>query len=360
MSIGIDIGKYSIKIVELTSTNTDITVNKIGSMPVFSDINKFNLEKISRPQLEACLQDLSKTLSINPKKAINAVSSLPGSLVDIREISTKRIGKTFDISIKSIDIGLYNISLNTVQKEHILLFDNTTVFSDIIFDPLTGFRQARLKLVGWKTSNWTGDYHAPGFMFDAAQVTYWLKNTDYKIGDSVEYQGKFYVAKVNHNSSTKFNTENWIQKAQKPAPQLIPNFDYKISQFNDFYNLESNNFDESQQSLAQHLIGYQSRDYLENLFVNDVSQYKFYQGYIREKGTKNSIDALLNIYGYPSSVIKLQEFGGNPGEEILFSNDDDVTPNIFNEGLANHTGSLSYIQKIDNFSPSPPLSQSVF
>ncbi len=80
---------------------------------------------------------------------------------------------------------------------------------------------------------------------------------------------------------------------EKPAPQLIPNFDYKIAQFNDFYELETNNFDESQQQLAQRLIGYQSRDYLENLFVNDVSQYKFYQGYIREKGTKNSIDRLM-------------------------------------------------------------------
>ena len=110
MSIGIDIGKYSIKIVELTSTNTDITVNKIGSMPVFSDINKFNLEKISRPQLEACLQDLSKTLSINPKKAINAVSSLPGSLVDIREIST------LDMDDKELAV-----SLEFEAKKHIPL-----------------------------------------------------------------------------------------------------------------------------------------------------------------------------------------------------------------------------------------------
>ena len=116
---------------------------------------------------------------------------------------------------------------------------------------------------------------------------------NYSVGDSIEYQGKFYVAKINHNSGTTFVTENWMLKAEKPAPQLIPNFDYKISQFNDFYNLESNNFDESQQELAQRLIGYQSRDYLENLFVNDVSQYKFYQGYIREKGTKNAITRLL-------------------------------------------------------------------
>ena len=249
-----------------------------------------------------------------------------GRKIDIGEISTKRIGNTFELGMKSDTVGLYNISLNTVQKEHMLLFDNSTVFSDIIYDPFTGFRQQRLKVVGWKTGNWNGDYYAPGFMFDAAQVTYWLANTDYRIGDSVEYQGKFYVAKVNHNSSSSFETTYWKLKDNKPAPQLIPNFDYKIAQFNDFYNLETNNFDESQQQLAQRLTGYQSRDYLENLFVNDISQYKFYQGYIREKGTQNAIDKILKakyegeditLDLYPEWMIRTGNFGNTDSIENI-------------------------------------------
>ena len=249
-----------------------------------------------------------------------------GRKIDIQQVSTKRIGKTFELGLKSADVGLYNIALNTVQKEHILLFDNSTVFADIIYDPFTGFRQQRLKLVGWKTDGWNGDYYAPGFIFDAAQVKYWLANTDYRLGDSVEYQGKFYVAKVNHNSGSKFESSNWTLKQEKPAPQLVPNFDYKISQFNDFYNLETNNFDESQQQLAQRLIGYQSRDYLENIFVNDVSQYKFYQGYIREKGTKNAIDKILkakyegediSLDLYPEWMIRTGKFGNTDSIENI-------------------------------------------
>ena len=259
-----------------------------------------------------------------------------GRKIDIREISTKRIGKTFELGIKSDTIGLYNIALNTVQKEHILLFDNSTVFADIIYQPFTGFRQQRLKVVGWKTGGWNGDYYAPGFVFDAAQVTYWLANTDYRIGDSIEYQGKFYVAKSNHNSGTTFQTVYWTLKDEKPAPQLIPNFDYKISQFNDFYDLETNNFDESQQQLAQRLTGYQSRDYLENLFVNDVSQYKFYQGYIREKGTQNAIDKILkakyegediNLDLYPEWMIRTGKFGNTDSIENIqiILKDDEIT-----------------------------------
>ena len=78
--------------------------------------------------------------------------------------------------------------------------------------------------------------------------------------------------------------------------------------------------------MAQRLIGYQSRDYLENLFVNDVSQYKFYQGYIREKGTQNAIDKILkakyegediNLELYPEWMIKTGNFGNTDTVENI-------------------------------------------
>ena len=51
--------------------------------------------------------------------------------------------------------------------------------------------------------------------------------------------------------------------------------------------------------LAQHLVGYQKRLYLDNMIRDEVAQYKFYTGYIREKGTKNAIERLnrLNVDG---------------------------------------------------------------
>ena len=57
-----------------------------------------------------------------------------------------------------------------------------------------------------------------------AKVSAWQANTNYEIGDTVEYDAKFFVAKKNHNSQAKFNFENWIKKDKKPAPTLIPNF----------------------------------------------------------------------------------------------------------------------------------------
>ena len=257
-----------------------------------------------------------------------------GRSISERDISVKREANTFNIITKNDNIGLYGIELHTVEKEHILLFDNKTVFSDIIFDPQTGFRQQRLKLVGWKTADWNGGFHAPGFIYDKAEVNLWTANTDYRIGATVEYNAKFYVAKNNHSSGNKFVADNWVYKADKPVAQLMPNFDYKIAQFNDFYDLETDNFDASQQSLAQHLIGYQSRDYLENLFINDISQYKFYQGFIREKGTENAINKLarakfldedIDISVYPEWMIRTGEFGNVDGKKsIQFKMNDDT------------------------------------
>ena len=249
-----------------------------------------------------------------------------GKTINTQSISTKRIGSTFEIVSKNTEIGIYHVTMNAVQKEHVLLFDNVTVFSDIILQLATGFRQERLKLIGWKTGDWNGDYYSPGFIFDEAKINAWTANTDYQIGSTVEYNAKFYVAKTNHNSGNVFNGEYWQSKNEKPISQLIPNFDYKISQFNDFYDLESDNFDEGQQKLAQHLTGYQSRDYLENLFLNDVSQYKFYQGFIREKGTQNAIDKLLkakfldeniSLSIYPEWMIKVGEFGNTQGKNAI-------------------------------------------
>ena len=118
MSIGIDIGKFSIKIVELSSKGDQIEVKNIGVLPVFSNINKFNLEKITRAQLEATLQDLTGTMGINAKKAKNIVTSLSGSLVDIREITTL-----------DMDDNELSVSLELEAKKHIPL-DGTDAIID--------------------------------------------------------------------------------------------------------------------------------------------------------------------------------------------------------------------------------------
>ena len=190
--------------------------------------------------------------------------------------------------------GIFLVRLPLVQTEHVVLLDNVTVFNDIIYDMIPGYRQERIKLVGYRTDNWNGGLNIPGFFYDRAYVSNWNTWTDYSIGDLVKYKEFYYSSNMKHTSTDYFDANHWNLLDEKPTPSLYANWDYKVNQFTDFYDLDTDNFDTEQQRLGQHLIGYQKREYLANIINDDVSQYKFYQGFIAEKGTKNSLTKLFD------------------------------------------------------------------
>ena len=108
MSIGIDIGKYKIKIVQLEKVDDKISVIKADSFSTFDNLAKFDLEKINSSQIEACIQDLCKKMDINPKRAKGLVTSLPGGIVDVRQV------KTLDMPDQDL-----SVSLELEAKKHI-------------------------------------------------------------------------------------------------------------------------------------------------------------------------------------------------------------------------------------------------
>jgi len=213
---------------------------------------------------------------------------------------------------------VYLIKLPLVQTEHVVLIDNETVFNDTIYDPVAGFRQERIKVVGYRTDGWTGNLNIPGFVYDQATTTIWKPFADYTIGDLVKYKEFYYSAFKKHTSGETFNNDNWRKLAERPTSQILPNWDYKVNQFADFYDLDTDNFDTEQQRLAQHLIGYQPREYLANIITDSVSQYKFYQGFIQDKGTKNALTKLFDplsaankdsVEFYEEWAIRLGQYG---------------------------------------------------
>ena len=242
----------------------------------------------------------------------------------VRDSSTQ-----FSLLAKGASVdGIYFTKLPLVQKEHVVLIDNTTVFNDIIYDLVPGYRQERIKVVGYRTDDWNGSLNIPGFIYDQAMVTVWKPWTDYLISDIVKHKEFFYSASITHSSTDQFVQENWNLLREKPETTLLPNLDYKANQISDFYSLDTDNFDSEQQRLAQHLVGYQKRQYLENIINDDVSQYKFYQGFIKEKGTKNSLTKLFDALNssnkdsvefYEEWALRLGQYGAvDTFEEVEF------------------------------------------
>lgn len=249
-------------------------------------------------------------------------NTLTGDLANIyRDRDTN-----FTINPVGTSEGIFLIKLPLVQKEHVVLLDNKTVFSDTIYDRAAGFRQERIKLVGYRTDNWSGSLSIPGFFYDEAKIVAWTPNTDYVLGAIVKYKEFYYSAYSNHSSKEKFDDTKWRRLNEKPVSQIYPNWDYKVNQFADFYDLDTDNFDVEQQKLAQHLIGYQKRNYLENIITDSVSQYKFYQGFIAEKGSNNSITKLFDALGsadkdsielYEEWAVRTGQFGSIDNVEEL-------------------------------------------
>jgi len=244
-----------------------------------------------------------------------------GAAIDPKFIyNGPRTDNSFTIRTKNTSDGIYHLTLNLVQKEHVLIVDDVTVFNDVIFEKKQGYHQERIKVAGYRTAGWQGNFDAPGFIYDNAIVVQWEPWRDYALGTTVKYKEFYYCARENTPGTETFNETSWDKLAKKPETRLLPNWDYKARQFSDFYDLDTDSFDNSQQKFAQHLIGYQPRQYLENIVNDSVAQYKFYQGMIREKGSKNSLSKLFDSLSaadkeslefYEEWAIRLGQYGAS-------------------------------------------------
>jgi hypothetical protein len=246
--------------------------------------------------------------------------------------------------------GIYMIKLPVIQKEHVVFVDNNTVFNDTLYSPNTGYRQDRLKVVGYRTDEWNGGFDIPGFIYDDAKVTEWETYKDYNVGDIVKFKEFYYTAAISHSGTENFNYNLWNQLREKPSSKLVPNWEYKTNQFADFYDLDSDNFDSEQQRLAQHLIGYQKRNYLSNIIQDDISQYKFYQGFIQDKGTTNSVTKLFDKLGSANkdSIELFEEWAIRVGQYGAVTSFDEVEFKLDEKQFRIEPQLIELVSQVDN------------
>lgn len=231
---------------------------------------------------------------------------------DFSVIRDSNLTTIFTLSGQSIAFA----ELNLVQYEHALVFDNTTVFNDIIYKPDLGNRQYRLRLVGAITSNWDGQLTPPGYIYNTGNIADWATGQDYRKGDIVRYKLKNYTAAQDVAASDSFNYNYWTLLDSVPESGLSANFVTGASRSKQFYDVDDQPLDEQFARFSNGLIGFRNRTYLENLGMNTITQTKFYQGYIREKGTKNSIAALSRgqFNNISSTITVYEEWAARVGE----------------------------------------------
>ena len=198
--------------------------------------------------------------------------------IDISEIDIIRLGNVIVLRVlESVDKKIMSVRFNIVEFEHAVIFDNSTIFNNTLYLPIYGLYQRRMKVSGTVSGSWNGRLEAPGYMI--------VEST------------------------------------------TLPNFEKIVNDFTHYYDSENPRVSLTVSDLAKHLIGYQTRDFLNNLISTDANKFAFYKGYIREKGTKQAFDKVLRVVQgsentqdykvFEEWAIKVGEYGNVKDTKIL-------------------------------------------
>ena len=208
-------------------------------------------------------------------------------------------------------------SLDVVEYEHAIIFDNITVFNDVIYVPELGNRQYRLKLVGNKTGSWTGVMNPAGFIYNNNTIDAWTAGRDYAMGSLVSYKGIYYSALADIPATMDFVITDWTQiPTAQIKTGMLPNFSYNAQRFNNLFDLDNPETTMGMEKFSQAMIGFSERQYMTDFGINLTTQAKFYQGFIKEKGSLNSVQAFTaaGFNGVTSTINMYEEWGMRVGE----------------------------------------------
>ena len=251
------------------------------------------------------------------------------TLVKNNNYSVMRTTSTFKLNLSDPASVIGYIEVDLVQFEHTLIFDNSTVFNDVIYQPESGNRQYRLKLIGQKTAGWDGSLSPAGFIYNSGVVDAWQQGIDYLKGSLVQYKGQYHTALQNVIASTAFQFQEWQQiDANQIQSGLLPNFSTLAVASQSFYDSYGALQNEQQLEVSHALIGFKPRRYLSDLGISLTTQIEFYKGFIKQKGTANAVNEMLtatfnntasDIQFYEEWAMRVGEYGAldsNPYVEV--------------------------------------------
>ena len=216
----------------------------------------------------------------------------------------------------TVAYGQFNIS----NFEHGIVFDNVTLFNDIIYNLTTGLRQNRITLRGTKTADWNGTIDAQGFVLNQDNILEWNNITKYTKGSIVLYKNRYWTALKVIDASTVFDTKLWKETDYNTIQKgLLPNGSTRSYESTLFYDTNKSNLDRDSDLLSWSLIGYRPRDYLALADLTDITQVNVYKNMIKQMGTRiaasnfkglNLPQGGIDYDIYDNWAIKTGEFGG--------------------------------------------------
>lgn len=205
--------------------------------------------------------------------------------LDTRNLIVDRQDNLFVVeSLNGETINL--LSIKFVSFEHMIVFDNVSVFNDLIYNPVTGARQTRLELLATTSADWNGQLNAPGFLLNQDNIENWQPFRKYAKGEIVKYKNVYYSANIIVQPSKDFRIADWTKSDFTLIQQgLLPNLANKSDQLAQSYSIYEANLERDQDLFSYGLIGFRPRQYMAALNLDDVSQVNLYSEFLPIKGT---------------------------------------------------------------------------
>jgi hypothetical protein len=247
--------------------------------------------------------------------------------IQLKDLTVTRNETEFSVMpLNSGDTIAYFVA-NLSNMEHIVVFDNYTLFNDTIYNTTTSLRQYRIMMKGVKTAEWNGTVNAHGFILNQDNVNDWVPNVKYSKGTIVKYKNYYWMAMKLVQPATTFNPDNWIKtNYDKIQKGLLPNASNRAYESTLYYDVNNTNLESDANLLGFSLIGYRPRNYLAESNLDDISQVNVFKNIIAEKGTKLVANAVQNITlttgkityeVYENWAIKTSEYGGVNNDNFI-------------------------------------------
>lgn len=252
---------------------------------------------------------IGSTINLNPaasKIVITKPSSVASALVEnsprtivqdqnrhqlpVRELIIDRSDNTISIISPNENTICY-LSIDFTAYEHLLILDNISTFSDLIYQPVTNARQSRLRVAGFTTTEWNGTLDAQGFVLNDNNIKEWKPKQNYTKGQIVLFKGNYWSARKIVQPKTEFVYEDWVKSDyDRIQTGLLPNIPNKANQLQNSYNKSSANLENDNNLLSYGLIGFRPREYMQALDLDDTSQVNLYSQFLGTKGTVRSAE----------------------------------------------------------------------
>ena len=198
-----------------------------------------------------------------------------------------------ELTLRAVNNSTFSyLNVKFTQFEHIIVFDNTSVFNDLIYNPATGARQSRLLFTGYTTYDWNGSLDAQGFILNQDNIEEWQPNTSYTKGQIVLYKDAYWSAVEIIPPKEIFDFSKWIKSDYDQIQKgLLPNAATNAENIRNFYDVNQANLENDADLLGFGLIGFRPRRYMQNLNLDDISQVNLYRQFLGTKGTIRAAEA---------------------------------------------------------------------